>query len=154
VVEFTKTTGPLTEQELAEFENSLPVVLPSDYRRFLQTYDGGRPKPRAFSFYEDDNGSSIHSFYGIKQDEYRDIRDAIETYKGRIPERFLPIAYDEGGNRICLSLYGDDRGYVYFWDHELEADETQGFTPETTNNLTLISKSFTDFLNSLREVGL
>ena len=39
-----------------------------------------------------------------------------------------------------------DRGKIYFWDHEMEADE--GETPNYSN-LTLIADSFDEFIEGL-----
>lgn len=50
------------------------------------------------------------------------------------------------GNLILLSLKNADRGKIYFWDHEMEANE--GEIPDYSN-LTLIANSFEECITSL-----
>jgi len=51
----------------------------------------------------------------------------------RIPMRFFTIAYDDGGNLICISVSGNDRGKVYFWG-------------------TMIADEFTQFIDNLQDL--
>ncbi len=149
LVSMEKATGPLEEAELQDQEQKWGFRLPDGYREFLLKYDGGRPEPFSFRFKGSENGSTVHSFLGIKQDRYRDLQKKLKDYEGRLPKRFFPIAYDEGGNQICIAIAGDDRGKVYFWDHELEADASQGEDPEIADNIVLIADSFSEFLDGL-----
>ncbi|EKS0980396.1 SMI1/KNR4 family protein, partial [Escherichia coli] len=71
-------------------------------------------------------------------------------YKDRIPSEFFPIAHDAGGNLILMGPNSDDNK-IYFWDHEIEADE--GDMPDMSN-VYLISQSFSVFINSLYEVEI
>ena len=59
----------------------------------------------------------------------------------RLPDYFVPIAHDPGGNLICISCSETENGFVYFWDHENEGN----------NNVYLISKGFNDFIGNLTE---
>lgn len=72
--------------------------------------------------------------------------EKLKTYSARIPDNMFPIANDDLGNLI-LVVKRPERGKVYFWDHEMEVAE--GEIPDYSN-LTLISDSFDDFINSLR----
>lgn len=67
-------------------------------------------------------------------------------YRGRIPPNLLPIAHDPFGNLICLSVAGQDRGKVYFWDHEVEVRE--GEIP-SYRNVSFIADNFESFLDGL-----
>ena len=50
-------------------------------------------------------------------DEYEEISlDAV------VPSHFLPVAIDPAGNRIVISLAGDDCGAVYYWCWGQEPD--------------------------------
>jgi hypothetical protein len=62
----------------------------------------------------------------------------------------FPISYDSFGNLILIAIKNADRGKIYFWDHEMEADPNQGEVPDYSN-LTLIADSFDEFINSLHD---
>lgn len=145
-----ESPGPLSEDELKKLE-SKTSALPKDYRQFLLKYNGGDISPDCFNSAEGESISSVRSFLGITDDSILSLYHYLETYENRLPKRFLPIAFDSFGNLICLSLFGADRGAVYFWDHELEADEEDNESPETAENITLLSPSFSGFLQSLYE---
>lgn len=136
----------ISEQELANFEREYGIKLPQQYRQFLLDYNGGRPEHCDFNFKGSTNGSQLLGFFGIGS--RIDVRKELRTYNGRLPAAWFPVASDAGGNLICICLSGPNYGKVFFWDHEMESDETQGLTPETANNTVLIADSFDEFLNS------
>lgn len=146
-----KSNNPLDEKFLSTIEQYLGSVLPSSYREFILKHNGGEPKEKFF-FYKNDpsDGSLIDFFFGFVPDKHQNILLYLRNYSERIPPNMLPIASDPGGNLVCLSLKGPDRGKVYFWDHEMEADTDQGEVPDYSN-LTLIADSFDDFIKNLRD---
>ena len=144
-----KSFGPLEESLLTSYELSWDIRLPDEYRQFLLTYNGGRPIPCEFNFKGQDSGSAIDGFLGLGGGKNYDLLKTIKLFQGRLPARFFPVACDQGGNQICLSVSGPDSGKVYFWNHEFEADERYGDNPETADNITLIADSFNEFLNGL-----
>jgi len=87
----------------------------------------------------------LNVFFGIMPGHSYDVAKNFKTYRGRVRSGLLPIANDPGGNIICLSTRGGDRGSVYLWDHE---QETPGRVPSDAN-LYLIADSFEDFINRL-----
>jgi cell wall assembly regulator SMI1 len=124
MLEKTTEAGPaLTEGRLAEVEGRLGVRLPDSYREFLLAYNGGRPAPSHFLAYENNKPGwmRVHFFFGI-DDPVRscDILWNSAMFAGRIPDRVIPIACDEGGNRFCLDLRQAVDGPILFWDHVLE----------------------------------
>lgn len=140
---------PLNSDRLKEFEHKFEMTLPNDYRDFLLTYNGGYPEPDGFWIQGmDGNGSLVDRFLGIHGGEHDNLLGYLEIYKERIPPNFLPIAHDPGGNLICMSVEGEDKGKIYFWDHEEEADPDQGETAGY-QNVYLIADSFTDFFENL-----
>lgn len=94
----------------------------------------------------------VDYFYAIYEGKVSNLEKAIETFKeignARMPDNIFPIAYDSGGNKICISVSGKDFGFIYFWDHEEEVDE--GEIPNY-NNLYLLAKNLNEFLESLTE---
>lgn len=147
-MEMEMTHGSLSERELQAVEQLWGYQLPMDYRVFLLNNNGGVPK-KLFFFFENKNKSIFLSeFFGIFKDFNKNIL-LKQLYAGkRVPTNTLPIGRDSVGNLILLSVKGQDRGKVYFWDHEREAGE--GREPDYSN-LTLIADSFDKFLKDLKD---
>jgi hypothetical protein len=141
--------GPLKESVLVLYEKKWGYKLPEPYRDFLLSHNGGYPEPDAFNFKNKDTGSSVDRFLGIDIGEYDNLIEYLENYKNRIPNDLFPIAHDPGGNLICICISGDNYGKIFFWDHDIEADE--GELPDYSN-ITLISDSFEEFMNNLYEL--
>lgn len=141
---------PLTEAQIEAVEKQLGAKLPQDYKSFLLAHNGGRPEPCVFpiSDFPDSTLDILNRFLAIGGGPFDDLMDYVRTYRDRIPPNLLPIAYDPGGNVICLSLYGSDRGRVYLWLHEYETDEAE---QPTYDNVYVLANSFSDLLASLIE---
>jgi len=134
-----------SEEKIAAFEKGLGRPLPPQYRQFLISYNGGRPKIDEFGI-PGQGSSQANFFYGIdvgKDYKCYELKKNVDVLKGRIPNELLPIADDPGGNQICISLSPDDCGRVYFWDHEKELEPDQTVIP--------LADSFDEFIDSLRE---
>ena len=57
------------------------------------------------------------------------------------------IAEAPGGNQICIAVTGEDKGKLFFWDHENERDLDKN--PNDFGNVYLIANSFEEFVESL-----
>jgi len=136
---------PLTSERLEELRIELGVQFPEQYAEFLLQFNGGnfhRPVmlyvPNADRWTE---GIRLDFFYGAP--ENRSIGQHLawyaQTYEGRIPEGYLPIA-DCGGLDLILLMVADptsEFGKVYFWDGTEEADG---------GNVHWLADSFNEFL--------
>ncbi|MDX2105821.1 MAG: SMI1/KNR4 family protein [Candidatus Melainabacteria bacterium] len=141
-------------EQIDNIEKTLKVSFPEDYKRFLLAHNGGTPSPGAFNCV-DGESSSVCGFHEIGADDHKDILNVAKIRKDRLPRNFVAIACDGGGNEICIDCEpGQDFGKVYFWEHETEADLSQGETPETAGNIHLIAPSFTKFLECLHEAPM
>lgn len=139
---------PATSEEISDFEKEIKSGLPSDYKSFLMENNGGQPQPDSFKFFSDrDDASSVDRFLSLGKEKNSNLLKYYNNYRNRIPSGFIPIAHDAGGNLIIMELKVNNNR-IYFWDHELEVDE--GEYPDM-NNVYLISKSFSDFINNLYE---
>ena len=131
----------IEDSDISAFEQRIDINLPADYREFLAENNGGVPEANEFDIPGLNGGSGINEFLSIKE---------IEATKERLGERFFlnawPIAHAEGGNYLCLVL-GEQVG-IYFWDHELEAEEEK---LPSWENLFFLSNSFQDFLEMLQK---
>ena len=141
---------PVAEADVAEAEARMTSSIPPEYRKFLLKNNGGRPRqPCDFSM-RDSSGrnqvGTVDRFLGIDAPEFFNLEHYLQVYQDRIPRNRFPIAYDPGGNLIVISTSSSDAGSVYFWDHELEAEEGQ---PPTDKNLYFIAGNFDEFLSNL-----
>jgi hypothetical protein len=148
----------LNEDDIFQFEKMLENQLPMDYVGFLLKYNGGEPKPDCHGV-QSTEGTNIGQIIGVRwffsidgpdgESDYikkcYDIVENLNDFEGRIPNNFLPIACDDGGNQICLSLYGKDKGSVWYWDHEAE------HYPSTYSNCYKVADSFQDLLDGMFE---
>ncbi|MDR1451398.1 MAG: SMI1/KNR4 family protein [Helicobacteraceae bacterium] len=146
MVEFIKTEAKITENKIVELETKLGYSFPEEYRTHLLKYNGGKCKPNVFSFIENnkETKSSIDWFLAIYEGKYDNLKLYMDMYifeEKRLPDYFIPIAHDSGGNLVCISCSENENGFVYFWDHENEGN----------NNVYLISESFNTFIKNLTE---
>lgn len=143
----------LNSTQIEELEKYVGLNFPYEYKEHLLKNNGGRCSPNVFQFNE--NGklteSCIDWFLAVYDGEYDNLKDYIETYKiqeKRLPQQMLPIAHDSGGNLICVSCDSEDKGFIYFWDHEGEVNYDIT-TDKDYSNLYFIAKSFNEFIDGL-----
>lgn len=155
MVTFSQTESQLNLNQIEEIEKYVGLKFPEEYKKHLLKYNGGRCSPNVFWFNENGKwtNSCIDWFLAIYDGEYDNLKKHIDMGKieeKRMPSNILPIAHDPGGNLICISCSGEDRGYIYFWDHENEVD--YNISDDTDySNLYLIAKSFGEFIDGLKE---
>lgn len=152
MVKFSESGKKLKESKLESFEKKIGLELPLEYKSFLLKHNGGECDPCVFDFIEngEESDSSISTFYAIGgiDDDY-DLEENIDIYindEKRLPDGLIPIAEDDGGNLVCISCTGDDKGKIYFWNHEEEDED------DLTANLYFVSNSFNEFVESLRDL--
>jgi hypothetical protein len=141
----------LTETDIEQLESQIEKPLPIDYKTFLLKYNGGCPTPNAFPIEGLANNpfGTIQVFFRVGGHiESSNIDWNCEVYNGRLPDNLLPIACDDGGDLICISIYGKDAGAVVFWDAHQETNEP------TYNNVYPIADSFSRFIMSIQELQL
>jgi hypothetical protein len=143
---------PLSEAEVNLIEKTLGLSLPSDYREFLLSY-GSSSFGNLVEFQTEAGKIPFSHFYGSK-DGKQDLGKRIKTYQGRMPETLIPIADDGGGNQICIGMNGNEKGKIYYWDHDNEWDsedyyEKHGIQMPSElkfQNVILVANSFENFL--------
>ena len=144
----------IDDEQFQKVEEQIGSTLPADYASFLVEYGG--------TTFDEDQGyvafpileecpagekGLFDVFFGIIPGDCYDIVEKYLTFKGRMPFNLLPIAYT-GGDVLCLAIYGEDEGKVYFWFHEEEDVVDEGIEP-SRDNLYLVAHSFEEFINSL-----
>jgi hypothetical protein len=145
---FSKGFGPVSARKVTTFERRFGINLPADYKQFLRSTNGGIPAPNCFRV--PDRGDALAGWlYGIR-DERTD--GDLEWEQGQatlwdpLPDGFIAIGEDPGGNRLLLATLGEDAGRVFFWDRV-------GFwIREDGHNTFPVAASFTEFVQSFREL--
>ncbi|MDN8588364.1 hypothetical protein B2I21_27195 [Chryseobacterium mucoviscidosis] len=133
-------------KNIEEFEAKYHVVLPVQYRDFLLEYNGGNVKPNVFKISDDEGETALNTLYGLDINEsYDELSSVFDSLYGEIPNEFISIGDDSGGNQICLGTSEEYTGKIYIFLHDIEPTEKM-------SNMFLISDSFDSFLDSLYEV--
>lgn len=145
-MKFTESWTKVTDRSLSRIETKLDLTFPPQYRTFLMRHNGGHPRPSTFTL----NNSTIKValFYSAGGDSDIDIVQAQKNVQTLIKSKFseeerpkfaglLIIAEDVNGNFIFLGTDGDNENHVFYFDKKNKSDP-----------LTLVSKSFNDFLNA------
>lgn len=130
-------------QDIKQFEQEYEVTLPKQYVDFLLEYNGGFPQESNFKISDDEGESLVNKFYGIS-DMKSNLGKVFEVLEGEIPEDFISIGNDPGGNEILLGVSGEYQGKVYFWIHDIEPEDEM-------DNMFILADSFTGFFNNLYE---
>jgi cell wall assembly regulator SMI1 len=158
----------LTQEDIVHLERQLEYKIPIDYKRFLLDYNGGEQEPNCHDV-QGTEGKNIGSFIDIRwfysvggpvdltgifklectsDDEIKEVYSIEWNYSvllGRIPANFLPIGCDDGGNQVCISLYGEDEGSIWYWDHNRE------IIPPDYSNCYKVADNFQALLDGLFE---
>ena len=128
--------GKLREDDIKKLEAGIKHKLPLDYISFLLKNNGGRPNKDRFQTKHGEYTSDIQFFYGITDRDIYDLNSRYNALQDRLPKQFLAIANNSSGDKILLNLK-DER--IFFFDHN-------------TEEITLVSDSFLEFLSSLYKV--
>ena len=137
---------PLSDTDIVALEKKLGVNLPEAYKTFLKQNNGGRPDPKFFPIlgFENNLVGQVLDFFGIDDPVKSCSLDwNYNIMRGRMPDNLFPIACEDGGSLICLSLSGPDKGAVYYWDYYGEAQ------PPSYDNVYQIAGTFEGFLDSI-----
>jgi cell wall assembly regulator SMI1 len=138
-VGYRRQASAASEVDVARLEQRIGRALPSSYRSYLLTQDGGRLV---------DNSEAVKEIFGIGPEtpDWANLWDKLDVFRDRVPVWLLPVAQDEYGNLYAISLRDPDAGSVWLWDHEEEADEGE---PPSEDNITQLAPDWATFLNQL-----
>ncbi|QLG39189.1 SMI1/KNR4 family protein [Paenibacillus sp. FSL W7-1088] len=140
------TNKKIKLKNIEEFEAKYAVLLPVQYRDFLLEYNGGNVKPNVFKISDDEGETALNTLYGLDINEsYDELSSVFDSLYGEIPNEFISIGDDSGGNQICLGTSEEYAGKIYIFLHDIEPTEKM-------SNMFLISDSFDSFLDNLYEV--
>lgn len=143
-VGYRRQAAPAPADQIERLERRIGRPLPDSYRDYLRQHDGGQLQ---------DNSEAVNEIFGVGPEapEWASMWQKLDVYDDRVPTWLLPVASDAAGNLFAVSLRDSDRGSVWFWDHEWEADEDE---PPTEENIERRAKDWPTFLDALRPPDL
>jgi hypothetical protein len=109
---------PVSDSQIDRFENDHGISLPLAYRRFLRSTNGGQPHSYT-SFVIPEVGEEVllGVLYGICDGQYGvSLGAMLAEFKDSLPEEYIPIGEDPGGNQLLLTLSGDHKDGIFYWD--------------------------------------
>jgi len=141
---------PASEEALVAFETKIGSALPEKLRRYLNLSGGGLIFQPSIIYLD----SEERQFRLRRMSDLSKIDEEFTTPSSYpLPDGFLIIGSDAGGNSIMVCLRSDRFGQIFLLDHELVAYEGEPGPLEEAeeNGLVLFySPSFSQFLNDLR----
>ena len=149
MADFFNTESDLTIEEIRVIESKYLLTFPDEYVNHLLAYNGGQCDPKVFEFMENGNltQSNVDWFLAVYDGKHDSLEEYIKIFKidqERIPDSFIPIAHDPGGNLICISSVDKK---IYFWDHE---KESVNIDHNESDNIYFIANSLEVFFNNLK----
>lgn len=105
--------------DVERLESAVGSKLPTGYRKFLLSHNGGVPYNNTFDVPSATHEGrylysfSIKQFLGLTVRGHDDLLRVYTNLQRRLPSDLLPIAIDNFRNFMCLSLL---TGQVYFFD--------------------------------------
>ena len=133
---------PVTNQELDEFERTVGLALPKQYRAFLLRSNGGVPERDAVDVptcVTSPRAGVFHFFALRAEHDYADLEWNYRHRWNGIGANILPIASTAGAHQFCLDLAS---GRVLLHDPYLDEPELHDVAPD-----------FDTFMNLLRRDG-
>ena len=134
-MKITKKNKKISIKDIFEIERKLSITLEDSFRDFLLESNGGIPSDNEFDIPDANNDASVDEFFSLD-----DILRNHNTFRERIPNNYIPIAFASGGNYICLSKKNNS---IFFWDHEFEH--------EGEKSIFFLSKNFKTFLKQIKD---
>ncbi|MFD1337148.1 SMI1/KNR4 family protein [Oceanobacillus iheyensis] len=145
MIQIKTSNDKFNEEEFDNLEKKLEVILPKNYKRFLEINNGGMPELNIIELEDEEIESfSITEFFGIGISAINDLKYQFEMYKERIPNRNLPICRVEGGNVVCMNI---DHETISLWDHDTELIDNDTLS---VKSLIKVANGFEEFLSIIK----
>lgn len=154
-----------TDAEISMLEKEYNILLPEDYKKFIQKYNGFVVNSPDFSEIDYDGvDEGIIAFYALfgmgTKNQNHDIKHHNDNYLGELDfiENKIIIGDDPGGNYYVLINNADKKG-IFYWDrtHLHVEDDIQNFEIAEHNesgNLYRITNDFSSFFEKIAETTI
>lgn len=141
---FKKFDGEIINK-VAEYEQTVKMELPKDYRDFLVNTNGGQFVDEIHTFWVDElkENIGVDVLFGFNQARSLCLNSWHNEYDEELPENTIIIGNSINAGLILLICQEDWKG-IFLWDHCLNLEQS---TEEDC--LYRISDSFELFFNSL-----
>ena len=140
---------PSTLGQVEQFEESIGASVPPAYRKYLLSQNGGSPSDylefRIPAVADDKGGVMLGAIYGIgKRGSGMDLETQYEELNDVVPQGYIPIGEDPGGNLLLLAIHEPSRDNIVFWDR------VGLLARETGQKMFPVADDINQFLESLR----
>jgi hypothetical protein len=139
----------LTDAHLDRMEHQLDVKLPDEYRSFLLTSNGGKPRPNFFAIqgHKTLHMGRIDQLFGLGLPAKESNIDwNYKNLIGTLPNYHFPLGTTTEGDMITMSLGKLDAGRIYYW---IRAE----YNVAGDNEAYFVAGNFTKFLASLYAIS-
>ena len=149
-ISFEYSFDPINSAVIEGFQEKYNLTLPEDYKEFLLKNNGGKPRIRRFKTMDGKHTSSLMLLYPISEKIKPNLGNIYNEFnmKKVIPANLLVIGSDPIENKICICVSGNEKGSIYYWSLDMEDIDEETYVP-SYRCMSLIARSFTDFINSL-----
>ncbi|NOV01291.1 SMI1/KNR4 family protein [Paenibacillus planticolens] len=147
--EMDNTFAPISLEAIQEVEKRYGFILPNDYKDFLLKYNGGKPRPNVM--FTTKNGFLTSYLISVLPLFDRKVPSLVGNFlffnkeEGNLPSNIITFGEDPLRNLLCISVEGNNTGFIYYWDYMNDDSDTP-----TYDHLVLISESFSKFIEELR----
>lgn len=141
--------GPATNEDmLAAIESRLAAKLPPAYRKFLLQNNGGYSHvysvPYIDQYLKSEQIADIFHWMSAGTTKHRDgslgIEEGLKNMSDLLPKGVVPIAAEDGGDPIVMSLRREDYGSIYYFSGESPLDKA----------MNKLASSFEEFIGKLK----
>jgi len=115
-------------ETIESVEKVLGYQFATDYREFVQQYNGGYPEEPSFDVKAANSTSGIENFILVEE-----IQEAKARIDG-LPDNAVPIVRASCGDIVFINK---DNDQIFYWDHEEEP------------GIHFLAKTFSEFLDML-----
>ncbi|WP_171645661.1 SMI1/KNR4 family protein [Paenibacillus phytorum] len=142
------TFAPISLENIQEVEKRYAFKLPNDYKDFLLKYNGGNPSPNVM--FTTKNGILTSYLISVLPLFDWEVPSLVSNFlffnkERKLLANIITIGHDPLRNLVCISVAGNDSGFVYYWDFMNDDCDKPSY-----NHLVLITESFSKFIEGLR----
>ena len=130
-----------TEDQVRKLESEFQIELPSAYRNFLLTTNGGYPNEGDYFDAIDGSGFVLQRLWVLGTEPPWDLAHVNRHFDHR--PKFFEIGFSICGDAVAIDLKGQQRGRIVWFDHEVEPSMFR------RRDLRPLANSFSDLINGL-----
>ncbi|GGR01287.1 SMI1/KNR4 family protein [Deinococcus ruber] len=115
----------IDEAGIVDFENTVKLRLPPEYREFLLLQNGGLLLGMVIRFTQPELQPTLPEHWlGISQNG---IQQRLDGFREFIGEKNIPFCVDPGGNFFCMHVLNDQVQGIFYFDYDDMHDTDAGY---------------------------